>query len=142
MVRHNQRGLVFSINVRYELFRSAFSDRLCGEARLDTVPKWFYPDGAGFGLVPRHEAPTAELGRIWSGRLSRGDEQWPDKSRCPFGLRKFRQHRVTVLLRKHPLETSLETTGCKHAKPPHPELRRSLLHPAGFATTPRHSAAE
>src|SRR5215213_5732989 len=22
---------------------------------LDTVPKWSYPDGAGFGLVPRHE---------------------------------------------------------------------------------------
>jgi hypothetical protein len=26
-------------------------------APLDTVPKWSYLNGAGFGLVPRHEAP-------------------------------------------------------------------------------------
>src|SRR4029453_179794 len=59
---------------------------------------------------------TADLGRIWSGSLSRGDERWPDESRCPLGLRQFSQHCVTVLLGKHPLEASLETTGCKHAK--------------------------
>src|SRR5215217_1669410 len=70
------------------------------------------PGSASSGVM-RH---TAELGRIWSGRLSRGDERWPDASRGPLGLRKFSQHCVTVLLGKHPLEASLETTGCKDAK--------------------------
>jgi hypothetical protein len=35
-------------------------------APLDTVPKWSYPYGAGFGLVPRHEAPLLNSGA--SGR--------------------------------------------------------------------------
>ena len=65
---------------------------------------------------PASGGTTSELGRIWSGRLSRGDERWPDESRCPLGLRKFSQHFVTVLPGKHPLEASLETNGCKHAK--------------------------
>jgi hypothetical protein len=33
---------------------------------LDTVPKWSYPYGAGFGLVPRYEAPPLNSGA--SGR--------------------------------------------------------------------------
>ena len=53
---------------------------------------------------------------MWSGRLGPGDEWWPDESRCPLGLRQFSQHCVTVLFGKHPLEASLETTECKHAK--------------------------
>ena len=40
------------------------------------------PGSASSGVM-RH---TAELGRIWSGGLSRGDERWPDESRCPLGL--------------------------------------------------------
>jgi hypothetical protein len=35
-------------------------------AALDTIPKWSYPYGAGFGLVPRHEAPPLTSGA--SGR--------------------------------------------------------------------------
>jgi hypothetical protein len=35
-------------------------------AALDTIPKWSYPYGAAFGLVPRHEASPLNSGA--SGR--------------------------------------------------------------------------